>query len=75
MKCKSSDISGNSLEIYHKSTTDIVVNQLTEAVAGFTGDRRETDDVLSSQNFVGSSQNSVDSSVAQTTERIRSFFA
>ncbi|KAL7170375.1 hypothetical protein ACSBR2_035275 [Camellia fascicularis] len=73
LKCKSSYISGKSLEIYHKSTTDTVVNQLTEAVAGFMGDRRETDDVLSSQNSVGSSQNSMDSSMAQTTERIRSF--
>ncbi|XP_057512909.1 transcriptional activator DEMETER-like isoform X2 [Actinidia eriantha] len=68
LKCKSSDISGNGLESCHKSTANREVIQLTEEEAIFMGDKRQCTDVLSSQNSASSSQNSVDSSIAQTAE-------
>ncbi|GFY93445.1 demeter-like 1 [Actinidia rufa] len=72
LKCKLSNISGNDLETCHKSTANREVLQLTEDVAIFMGDKRQCTDVLSSQNSASSSQNSVDSSKAQTAERIGS---
>ncbi|XP_058204080.1 DNA glycosylase/AP lyase ROS1-like [Rhododendron vialii] len=74
LECKTSDISRDGLQIYDESTTDRKVIQLIQDVASSTGDNREVDDVLSSQYSSSSSPNSVNSSMAQTAERIGSFF-
>ncbi|KAL6998099.1 hypothetical protein U1Q18_008226 [Sarracenia purpurea var. burkii] len=64
---------GNGLEIYIKAAADGAEIQVTETVESHIGDRTEWDDVVSSQNSAGSSQNFVESSMAQRAEQIGSF--
>lgn len=66
------DICESDLTMYHESAVDRSAAQVLEPVASFMGDHREMDDALSSQNSVVSSQNSVDSLIAQNVERIAS---
>ncbi|XP_052172688.1 DNA glycosylase/AP lyase ROS1-like isoform X2 [Diospyros lotus] len=49
LTCKSSDISGNYLQIYNKSTGNRVFIHLAETEANSMGDNREMDDVVSSR--------------------------
>ncbi|XP_052174810.1 protein ROS1A-like [Diospyros lotus] len=72
-ECKCSDISEDGIGISHNSTANRDVMHLQEAVASSIGDKREMDDVFSSQNSVGSCQNSMDSSIAQTSEKVGSY--
>ncbi|XP_059646749.1 DNA glycosylase/AP lyase ROS1-like [Cornus florida] len=73
-KCNLSNSPGNDLGTCRESAVNRSTTQITGAVASFVENETETDGVLSSQNSVVSSQNSVDTFIAQTADRSRTYF-
>ncbi|CAK9170746.1 unnamed protein product, partial [Ilex paraguariensis] len=66
------DSSKNSPDMNPNSAAYKSGTQISRTVAICTGGQREMDDLFSSQNYVASSPKSLDSSIAQTDERIGS---
>ncbi|CAK9168072.1 unnamed protein product [Ilex paraguariensis] len=66
------DSSKDSPDMYQKSAANRLATQIPRTVASSSGDQREMGRVFSPHNYVASSQESPDSSIAQTVERIGS---